>query len=63
MNVYDRGEHDGTYYIAMEYLPGPTLKDVIVEQGALDQAAAIDIACSSCARPASRTAAASSTAT
>ncbi len=33
MNVYDRGEHDGTYYIAMEYLPGSTLKDVIVEQG------------------------------
>src|SRR5687768_10489392 len=43
VSVYDRGEHDGTYYIAMEYLPGRTLKDVIVEQGALDQAAVIDI--------------------
>jgi serine/threonine-protein kinase len=24
VGVYDRGEHDGTYYIAMEYLPGRT---------------------------------------
>ena len=22
VGVFDRGEHDGTYYIAMEYLPG-----------------------------------------
>ena len=43
VNVYDRGEHDGTYYIAMEYLPGRTLKDVIVAQGALDQEAVVDI--------------------
>ena len=43
VNVYDRGEHDGTYYIAMEYLPGRTLKDVIVGQGSLEQAAVIDI--------------------
>ncbi|MGH2838252.1 MAG: protein kinase domain-containing protein [Thermoleophilaceae bacterium] len=43
VNVYDRGEHDGTYYIAMEYLPGSTLKDVIIEQGRLEQEAVIDI--------------------
>ena len=43
VNVYDRGEHDGTYYIAMEYLPGRTLKDVVKAQGPLDQAAVIDI--------------------
>jgi len=43
VNVYDRGEHDGTYYIAMEYLPGRTLKDVIVAQGPLDQEAVVDI--------------------
>jgi serine/threonine-protein kinase len=42
VNVYDRGEHDGTYYIAMEYLPGRTLKEV-VEQGRLDQEAVVDI--------------------
>jgi serine/threonine-protein kinase len=43
VSVYDRGEHDGTYYIAMEYLPGRTLKEVVTQQGPLDQAAVIDI--------------------
>ncbi len=43
VNVFDRGEHDGTYYIAMEYLPGRTLKEVIGERGALDQESVIDI--------------------
>ncbi len=43
VNVFDRGEHDGTYYIAMEYLPGRTLKQVITERGALDQESVIDI--------------------
>ena len=27
--VYDRGEADGSYYIVMEYLSGPDLKQVI----------------------------------
>ncbi len=27
--VYDRGEYEGTYYIAMQYVEGPTLKQVI----------------------------------
>ena len=43
VNVYDRGEHDGTYYIAMEYLPGRTLKEMIAEQGPLDQETVVDI--------------------
>ena len=43
VNVYDRGEHDGTYYIAMEYLPGRTLKDVIGDRGPLEQEAVVDI--------------------
>jgi serine/threonine-protein kinase len=43
VNVYDRGEHDGTYYIAMEYLPGRTLKDVVVAEGPLEQEAVVDI--------------------
>jgi serine/threonine-protein kinase len=43
VNVFDRGQHDGTYYIAMEFLPGRTLKDVINEQGPLDQTRVIDI--------------------
>jgi serine/threonine-protein kinase len=43
VNVFDRGEHDGTYYIAMEYLSGRTLKQVVAEGGPLDQEAVIDI--------------------
>ena len=43
VGVYDRGEHDGTYYIAMEFLPGRTLKQVINEEAPLDQLRAIEI--------------------
>jgi eukaryotic-like serine/threonine-protein kinase len=42
--VFDRGEWDGTYYIAMEYLPGRSLKAVVREHGPLSPADAIDIA-------------------
>jgi eukaryotic-like serine/threonine-protein kinase len=42
VGVFDRGEYDGTYYIAMEYLPGRTLKDVVREEAPLDQLRAID---------------------
>ncbi len=41
--IFDRGEWNGTYYIAMEYVAGRTLKAIVREQGALDPAAAIDI--------------------
>ena len=44
VGVFDRGEYDGTYYIAMEYLPGRTLKDVIREESPIDQLRAIDYA-------------------
>jgi eukaryotic-like serine/threonine-protein kinase len=42
VGVYDRGEFEGTYYIAMEYCEGRTLKD-IVARTALDPARAIAI--------------------
>src|SRR3954465_2617919 len=44
VSVFDRGEFDGTYYIAMEYLPGRTLKDVIREEAPLDQQRVIGMA-------------------
>ncbi|HEX6715443.1 MAG TPA: Stk1 family PASTA domain-containing Ser/Thr kinase [Thermoleophilaceae bacterium] len=43
VNVFDRGEYDGTYYIAMEFLRGRTLKDVIAQEAPLDQIRALDI--------------------
>jgi beta-lactam-binding protein with PASTA domain/tRNA A-37 threonylcarbamoyl transferase component Bud32 len=41
--VYDRGEYDGTYYIAMEYLEGRSLKTVIQQEAPLDPDRAIDL--------------------
>ncbi|MEA2458747.1 MAG: eukaryotic-like serine/threonine-protein kinase, partial [Thermoleophilaceae bacterium] len=37
VGVFDRGEYDGTYYIAMAFLPGRTLKEVIQQEAPLDQ--------------------------
>src|SRR3954453_5439200 len=44
VSVFDRGEYDGTYYIAMEYLAGRTLKDVIREEAPLAQQRVISLA-------------------
>jgi beta-lactam-binding protein with PASTA domain len=44
VSVYDRGSVEGTYYIAMEYLPGVTLKELIRREAPLDPVRAIDIA-------------------
>ncbi len=43
VGIFDRGEWDGTYYIAMEYVAGRSLKTIVREQGPLDPATAIDI--------------------
>lgn len=43
VNVFDRGQVGNTYYIAMEYLAGRSLKDVINAMGALDPKLAIHI--------------------
>src|SRR6202795_3678318 len=33
VSIYDRGEAEGTYYIAMEYLDGRSLKELIMSRG------------------------------
>ncbi|MGI9184552.1 MAG: Stk1 family PASTA domain-containing Ser/Thr kinase [Solirubrobacteraceae bacterium] len=43
VSVYDRGSWDDTYYIAMEYLPGRTLKQLIREEAPLPPVRAIEI--------------------
>ncbi len=43
VQVFDRGEWDGTYYIAMELLEGRNLKEIVREHGALEPALAVDI--------------------
>src|SRR5271166_1302048 len=43
VGIFDRGEWNGTYYIAMEYGAGRSLKKIVREQGPLDPATAIDI--------------------
>ncbi len=44
VSIYDRGEAEGTYYIAMEYLEGRTLKELLVARGPTPIAVAIDYA-------------------
>ncbi len=43
VGVYDRGAWDDTYYIAMEYVPGRTLKQVISEEAPLEPIRAIHL--------------------
>jgi beta-lactam-binding protein with PASTA domain len=44
VSIYDRGEAEGTYYIAMEYLDGRSLKELIVQRGPAPVNVAIDYA-------------------
>jgi serine/threonine-protein kinase len=44
VSIYDRGEAEDTYYIAMEYLDGRTLKELIVGRGAAPVNVAIEYA-------------------
>ncbi|HZR91151.1 MAG TPA: Stk1 family PASTA domain-containing Ser/Thr kinase [Gaiellaceae bacterium] len=42
VSIYDRGEAEGTYYIAMEFLEGKTLKELLVSRGPTPVRVAID---------------------
>jgi eukaryotic-like serine/threonine-protein kinase len=44
VSIYDRGESDGSYYIAMEYIEGPTLKEEITSRAPLPEAEAVGYA-------------------
>jgi eukaryotic-like serine/threonine-protein kinase len=41
--VFDQGEDDGHIFLAMEYVPGQTLRDVMREEGLLSPRAALDV--------------------
>src|SRR3954467_3128684 len=43
VGVFDRGEHEGTYYIAMEHLPGRTLKECVTSEAPMAQDRVIDL--------------------
>src|SRR3954452_21117371 len=44
VSIYDRGEAEGTSYIAMEYLDGLSLKELILSRGPAPVSVAIDYA-------------------
>jgi eukaryotic-like serine/threonine-protein kinase len=43
VGVFDRGRHDGTYYIAMEHLPGRTLKEIVESEAPLQQERVVEL--------------------
>ena len=44
VSIFDRGQAEGTYYIAMEFLDGRTLKELLVKNGPTPIPIAIDYA-------------------
>jgi eukaryotic-like serine/threonine-protein kinase len=49
VNLYDVGVEDNEYYIVMEYVDGPTLKDIIIERAPLPVPQVVDITNQICA--------------
>ena len=43
VGVFDRGEHEGTYYIAMELLEGHTLKEIAAAEAPMPQERVVDL--------------------
>ena len=44
VSIYDRGEAEGTYYIAMEFIDGRSLKELIVSRGPAPLTVAVEYA-------------------
>lgn len=44
VTVYDWGAEEGDYYSVMEYVPGPNLREVLLQQGLLAETRALTIA-------------------
>jgi hypothetical protein len=49
VHVYDVGESGGQHYIVMEYVAGPTLKQIIQQRGSLPLAEVLDLGSQVCA--------------
>ncbi len=49
VTVYDAGEQDGVYYIAMEYVDGNTLKDIIKHKGKISPGGVVHVVAQICA--------------
>src|SRR5918912_3458612 len=43
VSVYDFGEDEGSWFIVMEYVDGPTLREIIRREGPMDPTAAAGI--------------------
>ena len=48
VTVYDAGEQDGVYYIAMEYVDGNTLKEIVKRKGRIAPRALVHVAAQLC---------------
>jgi serine/threonine-protein kinase len=49
VTVFDAGEQDGVYYIAMEYVDGNTLKDIIKHKGRISPGGIVHVVVQICA--------------
>jgi tetratricopeptide (TPR) repeat protein len=48
VTVYDAGEQDGVYYIAMEYVDGSTLKEIVKRKGRISPAGIVHVLAQMC---------------
>ncbi len=48
VTVYDAGEQDGVYYIAMEYVDGKTLKEIVKRRGKIAASGAVRVMAQLC---------------